>query len=427
MSVPASQSGDFDDILDAIDGDHSDGDHSDTSEVAQEAVEPVIREWVPEQQKDISASYIFLTYSQCPLFHEIFDHINKKAPIKRCVASLELHEQDEAKVDPIWAPTGEGPHSHWAIEFKTKKRIRKTDYFDVQGYHPNISIVVNWVKVVRYCKKAVKDGKEQLEVFYYGCDESNCTNTNRKRGPIEPIDDLFAMAEELRADPRTYWNRCRLNRELPRYAEISWNFVQDASRIATARDHEHLSTDPRILARLSPYLSKLRFDHTMPYTLVVLGPSGCGKSAWAAGQLNLNEATFPCIRIGKKDKFQSLAKSRYKYKSILLDECDAVEEKLSNGNYYWSVQDMIAAVDVIGGLDIHCRRKDAEDIPGIPRIWTCTHHWPFLRDYQLARRCRFINLYNDDPEKWWLRSNPTDQEDWNMEQFMLPLPDLEES
>jgi hypothetical protein len=374
------------------------------------------------KKKKFSAQYVFLTYSKCPLFHEILTFINNKWPIDKAVASLELHEANPEAVDDDWAPeSGEWPHSHWAIRFKKKIQVKAQTAFDVDGFHPNIQTIVTWGKTVNYCRKKDKDGKIQLELLYFNCDESNClTVPSSKRAAPEPIDNLYELARSLRAEPETYFTRVRLAREMPRYAELAWNSVQNATRISTATDHLHPSTEPGILRLVSPRLQHMQFDHDLPYTLVVLGPPGCGKSFWAAKQLNTNPATTPCLRIGKKDKWTEWDLT--KYKSILFDELDAVNEKYSSGVPKWTVKDMIACVEVKGGMDIDMRHKDFRNTPSCPRIWTCTHAWPFVRDYQIARRCRFINLYFDDPELHWTRSNPDDQGIWTMDDLMVEIP-----
>lgn len=372
-----------------------------------------------------SAKYIFLTFAKCYLFDEIFEFINRKAPILRCVGSFELHEANAEAIDDVFAPTGEWPHSHWAIEFKTKKKISNPTYFDVEGFHPNIQKIITWGKVVNYCRQQCKDGKQQLELFYHGCDVNDAHLSKKsKRSAVEPIDNLYDHARALASNPEAYFNSVRLAREIPRYAELAWNAVQDASRVATAHDHERPATDPRILQRLSPYLSRLRFDHDLPFTLVVLGPSGCGKSFWAAKQLNTDDRTNPCLRVGKKEKLKLW--NDKKYKSIFFDECSPVLETYPNGTPKWTIQDMIGAVETKGGLDIEMRYRPLLDTPSCPRIWTCTNVWPFPKDYQIARRCRFINLYYDDPETRWLRTNPEDQDAWTLDEegFMIELPDV---
>lgn len=414
-------------LLDAID---SDSEGSVLSAAEEEEV-PLLKEVLGTTGTDFHATYVFLTFSKCPLLQEIITGLCSKYKIEKAIGSFELHGQSDYNIDEEWAPTGEWPHSHWCIQFKKKTKVRASDGFDIDGYHPNVRIISNWVRTVRYCKKKIKDGKIQLECVYYNCDEKSIEDHGRakKRSAPEPIDNLYDAARTLRGQPEAYWELCRKSRENPIYCRIAWDSVNHTADIASPVVEFRDSTPgTRAYARLSPYLQSMSYDHNLPFVLIICGPSQCGKSRWGHTELANNPATNPYLLVDTKDALKDgFSNKQFKsdYKAIILDEFDVTGGKRSE--FEWDIKNQIKLVDFESNHRIRCRWGDAYIPKGIHKIWTCTNTWPITRDYQIARRCRFINLYyGKDPESMWTRTNPDDTEDWNLEDegFMIDLPDV---
>lgn len=369
--------------------------------------------------KKLSSQRILLTYSRCPHSPEdIIAYLNEKKPIDKAIGCIELHETNQEAIDDHFAPTGEWPHVHIALRWKTKATIRKADWFDYEGYHPNIQIVRVWGKSVNYCRKKFPDGEPQyLELYYFQCSPSDVAKDSSKSQP-DRIDDLYDLARSMEGERNAFYNTCRKAGIAYPYTVDAWKTVWQSALHTTGEPTP--TTDPRRLARVSPYLQHLRFDDDLCTTLVVLGPAGCGKTFWAA--LQLYQPQFrPCLIVGEKDDLKDWNSGNYR--SILFDECDAIDHTPGD-KYTWSLKNQIAAVDRELPRTIRGRYFNARIARGVPRIWTCTHTWPFIRDYQTARRCRFINLYYDDPETHWAKTSDKDQEVWSMEEFMVELPDV---
>jgi len=72
-----------------------------------------------------SARYVLLTYSQCGTLSEwdVLDHISSLGA--ECIIGREDHADG-------------GTHLHVFVDFGHKKQSRRSSFFDVRGFHPNI-------------------------------------------------------------------------------------------------------------------------------------------------------------------------------------------------------------------------------------------------------------------------------------------------
>jgi len=110
-----------------------------------------------------NAKYVLLTYAQCGDLDAwtVSDHLSTLGA--ECIVGRESHADD-------------GIHLHVFADFGRKFSSRKTDVFDVGGYHPNIERVgrTPW-KAYDY---AIKDG----DVVAGGCSrpEESGTESNRE-------------------------------------------------------------------------------------------------------------------------------------------------------------------------------------------------------------------------------------------------------
>jgi len=115
----------------------------------------------------LNAKHLFLTYPRysCDK-QQLFDFINLKYRIKRCIIAEETHE-DGAR------------HMHAYVEFQKKVDLRHWDVFDHDGHHCNLGAARKPDACINYCNK------EDTSPFCFG--NLDCTNE---------IDSLCALAEE---------------------------------------------------------------------------------------------------------------------------------------------------------------------------------------------------------------------------------------
>lgn len=92
----------------------------------------------------LQARHIFLTYPRCDLSKEaLLSFFEQKFlpeyPFDYVIAQ-EKHEDG-------------GLHLHAVVSFKKKRDIRRPDYFDVSGQHPNMQACRDFKKSREYCRK----------------------------------------------------------------------------------------------------------------------------------------------------------------------------------------------------------------------------------------------------------------------------------
>lgn len=89
----------------------------------------------------VNSHAFFLTYPRCLLEPATLGaHLESIAPTKYCLVARELHQDGES-------------HLHALIIYIDKKNVRRADFFDHQGYHPNIVAPRDRPATVTYIKK----------------------------------------------------------------------------------------------------------------------------------------------------------------------------------------------------------------------------------------------------------------------------------
>lgn len=99
----------------------------------------------------INARSVFLTYPRCLLDKSVLMNFlaSLKHEAKYIIVCHEKHKDGT-------------PHLHAVIIFKSKIDITRNDYFDVNGYHPNIQTTKKMQASIQYCKKDgdyIEEGK----------------------------------------------------------------------------------------------------------------------------------------------------------------------------------------------------------------------------------------------------------------------------
>lgn len=88
----------------------------------------------------IDSKHFALTYPQCNLgAANVADHFFQKLECELVVVCHEYHQDG-------------GDHLHAYIGLKKRQNIRKADFFDIEGFHPNVQScrsISNWIKYVK--------------------------------------------------------------------------------------------------------------------------------------------------------------------------------------------------------------------------------------------------------------------------------------
>jgi hypothetical protein len=89
----------------------------------------------------INSHAFFLTYPRCLLEPiTLGKHLETLATPKYCLVARELHQDGES-------------HLHALVIYTEKKNVRRADFFDHQGYHPNIVAPRDRPATVTYIRK----------------------------------------------------------------------------------------------------------------------------------------------------------------------------------------------------------------------------------------------------------------------------------
>jgi len=97
---------------------------------------------VDDKKFRINAKSVFLTYPQCSLEKQIL--LNFLASLKHETAYIIVCKEKHKDGTP---------HLHAVVNFKKKVDIRRNNYFDLNGFHPNIQSTKNINASIQYCKK----------------------------------------------------------------------------------------------------------------------------------------------------------------------------------------------------------------------------------------------------------------------------------
>lgn len=312
----------------------------------------------------------FVTWSQCPeSLDDIYNHVVSKRPVARAIGCVELHDANPALIDEVH-PTGELPHVHFVFEFVQKLNTTNERYFDFNGYHPKIETVRKWEAAVNYFREG--DGQYAIDLKYYNCTEETAADEAEST-------DLFAIASGL--DRQGWTNYCHHNNVSFMREQFVWKTLHTDTDILTVEEPPTLRPEARQQCDASERLDNLVFElPDRPQSVVLLGPSGIGKTVWAK-----TIAPKPAYEVGHMDDLRDF-KAGY-HKSIIFDEIRFSHLPLTT---------QIAVVDVDDARSIHTRYKPARIPAGVQKFFTCTETWPFEKNFQIERRCIWINVYSDN-------------------------------
>jgi len=327
---------------------------------------------------EVSGKRFFLTYSQHDFQSErLFNGLPAHSDIERCIIGKERHADG-------------GYHSHVVVEYKRRLQSRRTDFFDVDGCHPNIQPVVGggpgWIRVVQYARK---DG----DVFYFGCDEGNAPDGGggpggrpRKQQEEDGIDgDELKVACEGSTTFLAWLMYCVGHKVAYAYAKAFWDVIH-GRRAPTYFER------PESTGVIGDFGLSVRLIGEGTKTIVVCGPSGIGKTTWA-----IREAPLPFLLVTDIDDLGDY--DPQVHKSIIFDEIRCTGDQYGKGQ--WPLTSQIKLVTWDTPVSIRIRYKVAHLPAHVVKIFTCTETLPFTQDEQINRRIQIVDLYNDGRDLWF--------------------------
>lgn len=315
-------------------------------------------------QFQVSGRCFFLTYSQVDndLSHDtVYATIGWKQYFAKAVVARELHADGH-------------PHYHVACEFTQRIQSRRTDYFDVGIYHPNIQNCRSWPACVTYTRK-------YADVKYYGCTEEDALELTQ--APETCAEDLFTLCEEssgLRA-----WYSIAIDRELSHsWANAIWNVVR-GPRPPTISER----MDGGVIRDFALQCTRLE---TTPRCTVVVGPSGIGKTTWVH-----REAPMPYLLVTDPDDLGFF--DAHTHKAIVFDEIRTTGDAVQRGK--WPLTAVIKLLTYDTPVSVRIRYRVAHIPAGVPKLFTATDSMPFEKDPQIERRItQIVNCYTDGRDIW---------------------------
>lgn len=312
----------------------------------------------------INGKRFFLTYSQVDesITHDIvYACLGWKRNYKRCIVARELHQDG-------------GLHYHVAVEFTERIQSRRSDFFDVGAWHPNVQNCKSWAACVRYTQK---DG----DVRYYDCTAEDALELGEETADTGT--ELFALCETS-AGLRD-WYAVAISKEVSySWANAIWNVVR-GPRPPTISER----LDGGVIGDFA--LQCARLDDS-PRCTVVIGPSGIGKTTWV-----LRHAPMPYLLVTDPDDLGFF--DGHVHKSIVFDEIRTTGD--TNGKGRWPLTAVIKLLTYDTPVSVRIRYKVAHIPAGIPKLFTATDYMPFDRDPQIERRItQIINCYTDGRDIW---------------------------
>lgn len=286
-----------------------------------------------------NAGHCLLTYSRCPLSREtIRDNLIAVCGqhIKRMVVGQEHHQDGTL-------------HIHVAIKFTKKMNIRRANYFDCEGYHPNLKSYGTYAGAENYLYK------EDSTPLEHGAPAEEAT---------ERLRDVCASFND-RLDWLEY---CHTHRVQSWIGNEVWSIVHPQRR-NTITEWDGLGT---IVSELSAIT--IGEGNTL-----LVGRSGCGKSTWAK-----RECPKPALWVTHLDDLKNF--ERGFHKSIIFDDVSF---------HHLPATSQIHLVDWNDARSIHVRYGIAQIPPRTTKIFTC-NSYPFTTEGEegaaIRRRVRTYRL-----------------------------------
>jgi len=282
----------------------------------------------------LQAKRVFLTYPNCGLSKQVlFEELNKKLELQYARICIEAHQSGE-------------PHLHAVVLFKKKCHTRLSNFFDVEGHHPNIQKVTNWPASLNYVKKG---------------DDWDDFGSEEDEDEIE--DDLSSLADTL--PKKEYFKYC-LKKKVPfAYADQAW---RERASMFTITESGSSGT-------IRPDLDAYRIDAEDRRSHLIIGPSGIGKTTWA-----LREANKPALLVTHMDTLKSVTKD---HKSIIFDDMSFI---------HIPREAQIQLVDRDLPRSIHVRYGTANIPAGIQKIFTANVPIFDTSDEAIRRRVNTVHF-----------------------------------
>lgn len=276
----------------------------------------------------VNAKAFSLTFPHCTLSKEVLlQHLLQLSPTYCCV-SRELHADGE-------------PHLHAAITFNKRKDVRSQNFFDCEGFHPNIQPARNINQWITYVKK---DG-DHVE---HGVSPAQLREHKK-------IDLSSVESEEL-------FNFCINNR-------VGYGYYTEEKRRRNEVDTTVVSSIQE--GTMSWYLQCLELPTTK--TVVLTGATGIGKTTWA-----LTRAPKPTLLVSHMDQLKKFKPGIHK--SIVFDDMSF---------HHLPVTGQIHLTDNEQARAIHVRYGIVTLPAGLTKIFTC-NEFPFTSHSAIDRRIKWI-------------------------------------
>lgn len=238
-----------------------------------------------------------------------------------------------------------GTHFHALVNFKQKKNIKSSNYFDYNNEHFNIQSTRNikaWTKYIEKDGNFIESGVRPKQL--------TLTPLNPKR-PLSQVG-----SDELR-------DYCVDN-------HIGYGYYLEEK---TNRKKIDLSIyDEPQIGIMNMFLQALQVPDNL--TIVLLGQTGCGKTSWAK-----QNCTKPGLLVRHIDGLKQF--DREKHKSIIFDDMDF---------QHWPRTAQIHLVDQHDTSQINVKHSTATIPANIQKIFTC-NIYPFAEDDAIKRRIKLIN------------------------------------